>query len=237
MDTLRRLYTIVVQNIRKAREKLPKKEEEPHNFKVNDMVLVKDPDAAVFEPRYQLNFRVTAIFGNNRIEVQDKRGHKSIRRSAHVKYIMPSEKVEKQLPSEQVLKNYGRSSKLLLAEKDIPDLEIDVTEPKEKGDSSGRTEVMVIMNVDTKENMQNSDSREHSRNSLESAAGEAQERGSEQRSVKKMMKPELHSKTSEYREHSQNLRIKPIGRVNVTVSAKDTKRSAANSDFTEDSQN
>ena len=93
MDTLRRLYTVVVQNIHNAREKLPKKEDEPHNFKVNDMVLVKDPDAAVFEPRYQANFRVTAIFGNNRIEVQDERGHKSIRRSAHVKYIEPSEKV------------------------------------------------------------------------------------------------------------------------------------------------
>ena len=62
MDTLRRLYTVVVQNIRKAREKLPKKGDEPHNFKINDMVLVKDPDAAVFEPRYQPNFRVTAIF-------------------------------------------------------------------------------------------------------------------------------------------------------------------------------
>ena len=95
MDTLRRLYTIVVQNIRKAREKLPKKEEEPHQFKVNDMVLVKDPDAAVFEPRYQPNFRVTGIFGNNRIEVQDEHGHKSVRRSAHVKYIAPSEKVVK----------------------------------------------------------------------------------------------------------------------------------------------
>ena len=34
MDTRRRLYTVVVQNIRKAREKLPKKEEEPHNFKI-----------------------------------------------------------------------------------------------------------------------------------------------------------------------------------------------------------
>ena len=77
MDTLRRLYTLVVQNICKAREKLPKKEEEPHNFKVNDLVLVKDPDAAVFEPRYQPNFRVMAIFGNNRIEVQDEKGHKS----------------------------------------------------------------------------------------------------------------------------------------------------------------
>ena len=77
------------------------------------MVLVKDPDAAVFKPRYQPNFRVTAIFGNNRIEVQDEHGHKSIRRSAHVKYIEPSEKIVQQLPSEQVLRNYGRSLKLL----------------------------------------------------------------------------------------------------------------------------
>ena len=69
MDMLRRLYMVVVPNIHKAREKIPKKQDELHNFKVNDMVLVKDPDAAVFEPRYQPNFRVTAIFGNNRIEV------------------------------------------------------------------------------------------------------------------------------------------------------------------------
>ena len=207
MDTLRRLYTVVVQNIRKAREKLPKKEDEPHSFKVNDMVLVKDPDAAVFEPRYQPNFRVTAIFGNNRIEVQDERGHKSIRRSAHVKYIEPSEKVVQQLPSEQVLRNYGRSSKLLLAAKDIPDLQFGAAEPEEKGEPSERREVMEIMDVDTKGSCviapQNSDFREHSINSLESAAGEAQEQISEQRSVQKTMDSEPHSRTSECREHSQ----------------------------------
>ena len=173
MDTLRRLYTIVVQNICKAREKIPNKTDEAHTFKVNDMVLVKDPDAAVFEPRYQPNFRVRAIFGNNRIEVQDKRGHKSIRRSAHVKYIEPSEKVIKQLPSEQVSKNYGRSLKLLLAEKDIPDLHFDAAETKEKSKPLERTDVMEIMDVDTKESAQNSDSREHSRNLLESVAGGA----------------------------------------------------------------
>ena len=203
MDTLRRLYAVVVQNIRKAREKLPKKEEEPHNFKVNDMVLVKDPDAAVFEPRYQGNFRVMAIFGNNRIEVQDERGHKSIRRSAHVKYITPSEKVIQQLPSEQVLKNYGRSMKLLLAPKDIPDLQFDAAERKEKGDSPERTEVMEIMNVDTKENTQNSDSREHSKNLLESVAGEAPDRMNQQENVEKKIGPKLLKGTSEYTEHSQ----------------------------------
>ena len=209
MDTLRRLYTVVVQNIRKAREKLPKKEDESHNFKVNDMVLVKDLDAAFFEPRYQPNFRVTAIFGNNRIEVQDECGHKSIRRSAHVKYIEPSEKIIKQLPNEQVLKNYGRSSKLLLPAKDIPDLQFDVVEPDEEGESLERTDVMEIMDVDTKESvttLQNSDSREHSRNSLESAAGGASDQVNQRRSLGKMMDPELHSRTSEYRELSQKSR-------------------------------
>ena len=210
MDTLRRLYMIVVQNIRKAREKLPKKEDEHHSFKVNDMVLVKDLDAAVFEPRYQPNFRVTAIFGKNRIEVQDECGHKSIRRSAHVKYIEPSEKVVQQLPSEQVLRNYGRCSKLLLASKDIPDLQFEAAEPEEKSEPSERREVMEIMDVDTNEICviapQNSDFQEHSINSLESAAGEAQEQTSKQRSVQKTMDSEPHSRTSKCREHSQKLR-------------------------------
>ena len=206
---LRRLYTVVVQNIRKVREKIPKKQDEPHSFKVNDMVPVKDPYAAVFEPRYLPNFRVTAVFGNNRIEVQDECGHKSIRRSAHVKYIEPSEKIVQQLPSETVLKNYGRSSKLLLAAKDIPNLQFDVAESKERGESSMRTDVVEIIDVDTNESVmtsQNSDFREHSKNSLESAAGEAPEQASEHRSVKKTMDLELHNRTSEYREHSQKSR-------------------------------
>ena len=82
------------------------------------------------------------------------------------------------MPNEQVLKNYGRSSKLLLAEKDIPDLHFDITDTKEKGDSSEKTEVMEITEVNTKRSVmvpQNSDFGEHSINSLESAAGEAQE--------------------------------------------------------------
>ena len=37
------------------------------------MVLVKDPDSAVFEMKYQPNYRVTAIFGDNQIEVQDEK--------------------------------------------------------------------------------------------------------------------------------------------------------------------
>ena len=47
----------------------------------------------------------------------------------------------------------------------------------------------------------------------------------------------MHLQHSESREHSQNSRIKQVGTVEVTVSAEDTKHSAASSDFPEHSQN
>ena len=123
MDSLRRLYAVVAENIKKVRDQQPQKIESPLKLKVNDLVMVKDPDAAVFQPRYQPNYRVTAIFGNNRIEVQDEKGHKSVRRSAHVKFIEPKAKVAAQLPSAETLKQYGRGAKLLITQKDIPDLQ------------------------------------------------------------------------------------------------------------------
>ena len=65
------------------------------------------------------------------------------------------------------MKNYGRSSKLLLAEKDIPDLDFNVTDMKEKGDSLEPMEVMEITDVNTSGTTpQNSEFRELSRNSL-----------------------------------------------------------------------
>ena len=109
-------------------------------------------------------------------------------------------------PSEQVVKNYGRSSKLLLAEKDIPDLHFDIKDKKEKGDSPEKTEVMEIMDVNTGGMTPlNIDCREHSRNSLENAAGEELQLVSEQRSLKQALDSELHSNASKYREHSQKI--------------------------------
>ena len=102
MDTLRKLYTVVAENIRKAREKQPRQGTTPPKVQVNDLVLVKDPESAVFEPRYMPNYRVTAIFGRNRIEVQDEKGNKSLRRAAHVKVCQPVDKVIDQLPPQTV---------------------------------------------------------------------------------------------------------------------------------------
>ena len=140
MDSLRRLYAVVAENINKVRDQQPQKMETPLKLKVNDLVMVKDPDAAVFQPRYQPNYRVTAIFGTNRIEVQDEKGHKSVRRSAHIKSIKPKAKVAAQIPSAETLKQYGRGAKLLITHKDIPDLQF-------QGESEGETLEVNAVNV------------------------------------------------------------------------------------------
>ena len=130
-----------------------------------------------------------------------------------MKYIEPSEKVEKQLSNGEVVKNYGRTSKLLLAEKDIPDLHFDI---KDNGDSPEKTDMMELMNVNTEDCVtepRNSEFREHSGNLLESVAGEALERESEQRFVRQGLNSKLHSNASECGEHSQKSRDsgKPTG--------------------------
>ena len=122
MDTLRKLYTVVAENIRKAREKQPRQETPPPKLKVNDLVLVKDPESAAFDPKYMPNYRVTAIYGRNRIEVQDEKGNKSVRRAAHVKKCEPVDKVVAQLPPQAVYEQYGRASKLLIHPKDVPEV-------------------------------------------------------------------------------------------------------------------
>ena len=71
MNTLRKLYTVVAENIRKARGKQPRQETAPTKLQVNDLVLVKDPESAAFDPKYMPNYRITAVYGRNRIEVQD----------------------------------------------------------------------------------------------------------------------------------------------------------------------
>ena len=126
MDTLRKLYTVAAENIRRAREKHPRQDTAGPRFQVNDLVLVKDPDSVVFEPRYLPNYRIIAIHGKNRIEVQDEKGHKSVRRSGHVKPCHPAAKVCHQLPPREVYEQYGRTSKLLIHPKDVPHIPLEV---------------------------------------------------------------------------------------------------------------
>ena len=222
MDTLRRLYRVVAENICKAREKMPKKEEnKPHKFKINNLVLVKDPCSAVFEPRYQPNYRVTAIFESNRIKVQDEKGHKSVRRSSHVKYVEPSEKVVQQLPSKELLQKYGRSSKIMLQQKDIPDLKFtgekveNTSEDREDSENSRETEVKAVEIIETAVRkgkssdksavtLQFSDFREHSQNSPNEVAGAALGQSSADKKISQNEIKERCDILRDFGKHSQN---------------------------------
>ena len=144
MDTLRKLYTVAAENIRRAREKHPRQDTAAPRFQVNDLVLVKDPDSAVFEPRYLPNYRIIAIHGKNRIEVQDEKGHKSIRRSGHVKPCHPAVKVCHQLPPREVYEQYGRTSKLLLHPKDVPHIPLEVFKEEQEVENTKNRDTEVF---------------------------------------------------------------------------------------------
>ena len=55
MDTLRKLYMVTAENIHKTREKQPQ-QETTSKLQVGDLVLVYDPDSAVFEACYSPNY-------------------------------------------------------------------------------------------------------------------------------------------------------------------------------------
>ena len=144
MDTLRKLYTVVAENIRKAREKQPRQGTTSPKVQVNNLVLVKDPESAVFEPRYMPNYRVTAIFGRNRIEVQDEKGNKSLRRAAHVKVCQPVDKVIDQLPPQTVYEQYGRVSKLLIHPKDVPHIPFHLLDERRQATEEGEKDINML---------------------------------------------------------------------------------------------
>ena len=78
------------------------------------------------------------MYGRNRIEVQYEKGNKSVRRAAHIKICEPVDKVINQLPPQTVYEQYGRSSKLLIHPKDVPDVPLQLfngQQDKQSGNS------------------------------------------------------------------------------------------------------
>ena len=52
---------------------------EKNDFKVNDLVLVRDVTSGAFAPIYSPNYRKVAIHGPNRIVVRDEKGNETVR--------------------------------------------------------------------------------------------------------------------------------------------------------------
>ena len=155
MNTLQKLYTVVAENIPKAREKQPWQETPPPKLQVNDLVLVKDPQSAAFDPKYMPNYRVTAVYGRNRIEVQDEKGNKSVRRAAHVKVCQPVDKVINQLPPQEVYEQYGRTLKLLIHPKDVPGIPLELFNGQRQSEESAESETSTSRITDTLDELRN----------------------------------------------------------------------------------
>ena len=89
---------------------------------MNDLVLVRDVTSGAFALIYIPNYRIMAIHGPNRIVVRDEKGNKTVRRASHLKVCDLKEKVSAMTPEEDEYSKFGRSTRLLLHPKDVPDL-------------------------------------------------------------------------------------------------------------------
>ena len=147
-----------------------------------------------------------------------------MRRSSHVKYVEPDENIVQQLPSRELLQKYERSSKLLLPEKDIPDLCFTagkletISEFKEHSKNSWDDVDKVVESIETTVCYQdssdeplatphNSNFRKHSQNLLKDAVGVALE----WLSVDETVQPDRGEQQCDIfrksKEESQNLQV------------------------------
>ena len=149
LDALQRMYQVTAENLKKAREKENELEERRNKFKIGDLVLVKDINSNVFEPKFTPHFRVVAIYGPNNIKVKNNVGKTQVRRAAHLKLMDPVDKVVAQTPAEETFRKFGRVSKLQLPKSCIPDLNLKLppienseenASDAEKGSSHGKAE-------------------------------------------------------------------------------------------------
>ena len=145
MDLLRKLYLLMAENVKRAREGQDpaKTMAQKNNFKVNDLVLVRDLTSGAFAPRYTPNYWIVVIHGPNRIMVRDEKGNETVRRASHLKACDLKAKVASMVPEQSEYSSFGRGTKLLLHLKDVPDLQF-TSETEEKGEIPPTTDILEI---------------------------------------------------------------------------------------------
>ena len=96
------------------------------------------------------NYRIVAIHGPNRITVRDEKGNESVTRASHLKVCDWKEKVTSMVPDQREYDKSGRSTKLLIHPKDIPDLEL-LEISRNNSEISLDTEISIIEENNTSE--------------------------------------------------------------------------------------
>ena len=102
-----------------------------NDLKIGDLVLVRDINSGVFEPKYSPNYRIIAIYGNNHIAVKAPDGKVQVRGRGHIRKIDPVDKVISLLPSAEDYQKFGRKTKLLIHPDNIPDTNISLPSRKQ----------------------------------------------------------------------------------------------------------
>ena len=91
----------------------------PHNFKVGDLVLVRNHMSKDFQEKYQDSYRVVKLLGKNQLEVKDQNNHV---RQVHVTDVKKTTMPEVLVKNISDYEQFGRAAKLRLNPKNIEDL-------------------------------------------------------------------------------------------------------------------
>ena len=91
----------------------------PHDFKVGDLVLVRNHTSKAFQEKYQDSFCVTRLLGKNQLEVKNQNNHV---RTVHITDVKKTTMPEVILNAVPDYSQFGRAAKLRLNPNHIEDL-------------------------------------------------------------------------------------------------------------------
>ena len=114
------MFEIAATNLKLAREKGDTENNHlPTKLQPGDTVLIQKHTKGPFDPKYIGDYRVLAIKGNQ-VEIRPSVGGATeMKHVKHVKYILPTDRYIKQLPSYDI---FGRKSMFRLNPDKIPNL-------------------------------------------------------------------------------------------------------------------
>ena len=92
----------------------------PHDFKVGDLVLVRNHTSKAFQEKYQDSYQVVKLLGKNQLKVKDQNNHVRQVHVTDVKKTTMSEVIVKSIPD---YKQFGTAAKSKLNPINIEDLQ------------------------------------------------------------------------------------------------------------------
>ena len=140
LDALQHLYVVTAENFKRAREKENTETETNlrNDLKIGDLVLARNVNLGIFEPKYSPNYRIIAIYANNHIAVKALDGKVQVWHRGHIKKIDPVDKVISLIPSAE---DYQKKTKLLIHPDNIPDTNISLPSRKQTKITSEESEI------------------------------------------------------------------------------------------------